>query len=343
MGADDVGAGPVRAPWLRPAAGVVIGMGFLLLLAHRVDWEAVGELLAGARSLPLLAALAALTAGMGIRIVRWWLMLRAFDARLPLATCVRPFLGSLALNNTVPFRAGDVARTVGFRRALGASPARVLGTLVIERLLDLLVLLLLFAVALLGAARVFPRAFLVAVALAGLAACALLLVVVAAPDRLAAVMARLAGWRRIPARWRGRIAPHLAQLGESLTLLRAPRRAAALLGLSLLAWIAEGGVFAAVALSLGVSAPVLAPWLSVGAATLATLLPSAPGYVGTFDWFATLGFTAYGVGHSPAAAIALLAHLVVWVPVTIAGLAALALGRSERAAGTSPILEGDPA
>ena len=330
--------------WLRPALGVVIGLGFLLLLVHRVEWRAVRGLLEGAAFPPLVLALAALAAGMGLRIVRWWLMLRAFDPRLPLSSCVRPFLGSLALNNTMPLRAGDVVRALGFRQSLRASPGRVVGTLVIERLLDLLVLLLIFAVALLGAARVFPRAFLVAVALAGLAAGAMLLVLVAAPDRLATAMSRLAGWRRIPAPWRARIAPHLEQLIESLTLLRVPRRAAALLGLSLLAWVAEGGVFAAVARSLGVTAPALAPWLSVGAATLSTLLPGAPGYVGTFDWFATLGFSAYGVSHSPAAAIALLAHLVVWLPVTIAGLAALALGRSTaRASAPAPMLEGDPA
>jgi uncharacterized membrane protein YbhN (UPF0104 family) len=176
------------------------------------------------------------------------------------------------------------------------------------------------------------------------AACALLLVLVAAPDRLGRAVSRIAEWPRLPASWRTRAAPHLEQLTGSLTLLQLPRRAAALLGLSLLAWVAEGGVFAAVAASVGVASPVLAPWLSVGAATLATLLPSAPGYVGTFDWFAALGFTAYGVGRSPAAAVALLAHLVVWLPVTVAGLAALAFGGpAARASAPAPIFEGDPA
>jgi uncharacterized membrane protein YbhN (UPF0104 family) len=117
-----------------------------------------------------------------------------------------------------------------------------------------------------------------------------------------------------------------------LTLLRSPRRTAGLLGLSLAARPVAGAVFAAAAWSLGLTVPIFAPPLSLGAATLATLLPSAPGYVGTFDRFATLGLTAYGVERSAAAATALFAHLIVGLPVTLAGLVALALARPTPAA-----------
>ena len=329
-----------RVRWARPALGAVIGLGFLALLARRVDWSTVGGLLAGAEPLPLLLAVLALSLGLGIRIVRWWWMLRVFDPTLSPGRCVRPFLGSLALNNTVPLRAGDVVRAVGFRHTLRASPARVVGTLLIERLLDLLVLLLIFFAALLGAAEVFPRPFLAAGGVAALAAAALLAVLVAAPGTLGRAAERVLAFRRIPEAWRERLGPHVRQLAESLTVLRAPGRAVGLLGLSLLAWLAEGCVFAAAAWSLGVSAPIAAPWLSLGAATLATLLPSTPGYVGTFDYFAALGFTAYGVERSAAAATALLAHVVVWLPVTLVGLAALAIRRTPAPA---PALEAEAA
>jgi uncharacterized membrane protein YbhN (UPF0104 family) len=76
--------------------------------------------------------------------------------------------------------------------------------------------------------------------------------------------------------------------------------------------------------------PWAAPWLSLGAATLATLLPSSPGYVGTFDYFATLGFTAYGASAALATAVALLTHVLLWLPVTVAGFIALIVGRSAR-------------
>jgi uncharacterized membrane protein YbhN (UPF0104 family) len=102
--------------------------------------------------------------------------------------------------------------------------------------------------------------------------------------------------------------------------------------LSFLAWLLEGAVFASVAWSLNIHVPWVAPWLSLAAGTLATLLPSSPGYVGTFDYFATLGLTVSGAGSADATALALLTHLVLWLPVTTAGLMVLLLGRRVSAA-----------
>ena len=59
--------------------------------------------------------------------------------------------------------------------------------------------------------------------------------------------------------------------------------------------------------------------------TLATLLPSTPGYVGTFDYFAMLGLTAFGAARDVATAFALSVHAVLWAPTTIVGLVLLVL------------------
>jgi uncharacterized membrane protein YbhN (UPF0104 family) len=76
----------------------------------------------------------------------------------------------------------------------------------------------------------------------------------------------------------------------------------------------------------------------LGAATLATLLPSSPGYVGTFDYFATLGLTAYGALPSTAAAFAFLTHLMLWIPVTVAGFLTMLVHRSSQR--PAPLAEG---
>ncbi len=69
--------------------------------------------------------------------------------------------------------------------------------------------------------------------------------------------------------------------------------------------------------------------LSTGA--LATLLPSSPGYVGTFDYFAILGITAYGASRAAAAAFALLVHFLLWLPPTVVGALCLMSLRGPRA------------
>lgn len=323
---------PSGKRWLRPAVGVVIAALFVWLLASRVEWASVARVLASASMGPLVVGLALFGAGIAVRVVRWWWMLRSFEPGLRPAQCARPFLVSLALNNTMPLRAGDLARAFGFRAALRSPPGRVLGTLVIERVLDLVVLLVLFFAGLVGAARgIVPPGYVTAGAAAGAIGVAALVALMLAPMRMAAALER----------WRGRLAPQsrvarlvgaAAQFFEALGALQSPVRALQLLALSALAWALEGGMYAAVAWSLHAAVAPFGPWFAAATGTLATLLPSSPGYVGTFDYFAMLGLTAYGASRSVAAAFALLVHLVLWVPVTVVGGLMLLNGsRRERA------------
>ncbi|HEX2609435.1 MAG TPA: lysylphosphatidylglycerol synthase transmembrane domain-containing protein [Gemmatimonadales bacterium] len=316
-----------RRGWARAIAGLAVAALFLALLARRVDWAEVRQVLAGARWWPLALGLVALAADMSARIVRWWWMLRAAEPGLPLLSCVRPFLGSLALNNTVPLRAGDVVRVFGFRHALRAPAAHVAGTLVLERMLDLLVLLAILFAGAIGTSGVFPHGFIVLAGFAGTVAVVLLLTLTIFPREITALLQRLLLRIFSGRKWLPRLSQAVAQLTGSVALLRSPPRAIRLIGLSILAWILEGAVFASVVWSLGIAVPWTAPWLSLAAATLATLLPSSPGYVGTFDYFAVLGLSAYGARAADATAFALLTHLMLWIPITVTGLLALGLSR----------------
>jgi uncharacterized membrane protein YbhN (UPF0104 family) len=136
--------------WVKPVFGVVVTCAFAWLLLHYVDVAGLTAAFANLSAPWLLLALAFLAAGYVVRIIRWWWMLRALEPDLDLSACIWPFLTSIAVNNTVPFRAGDALRVFGFRRQLRSPPMRVLGTLVVERLLDLLALLAFFFVGLLG-------------------------------------------------------------------------------------------------------------------------------------------------------------------------------------------------
>ena len=93
-----------------------------------------------------------------------------------------------------------------------------------------------------------------------------------------------------------------------------------LIGLSAAAWACEGAVFATVAAAVRAGAEPMGPWFSLAAGTLATAIPSAPGHVGTFDWFAAQGLEAYGASAEVAIAFALTIHAVLWVSSTAAGL-----------------------
>jgi glycosyltransferase 2 family protein len=209
-----------------------------VLLARRVDRQQMSMVLAGASWPALVLAVLALGVDMGARITRWWWMLRPVQPALSWGSCARPFLASLALNNTVPLRAGDVVRIFGFQRTLQAPAAHIAGTLLLERMLDLLVLLAVLFVSVLGA-TVFPRAFLLVAYGAGALCLLALAAITLVPDRLTGI-ARAAAGRLLPGHWVTKLDPILTQLTASLSLLRSPRRAFSLVAISAVAWMAPG-------------------------------------------------------------------------------------------------------
>jgi uncharacterized membrane protein YbhN (UPF0104 family) len=56
-----------------------------------------------------------------------------------------------------------------------------------------------------------------------------------------------------------------------------------------------------------------------GIVNLATTIPSAPGYVGTFDAPGIAVLSAYGVPQAVAAAYTLVLHVALWLPITALG------------------------
>jgi hypothetical protein len=313
--------------WARAAAGLLVTAAFLWLLLRNVDFRGLAGAFADLPGPWLLLAAAFLAAGYAVRIVRWWWMLRALDPTLPLSACVGPFLGSIAVNNTVPFRAGDALRVVAFREQLQAPPLRVLGTLVLERLLDVVVLLAFFFAGVLGLPPgAFPGRFISAAAwLAGGSLVAVSALILLGPWVPVLVRALASRPGLVARGWSEPIHRFGMTLADALNLLRAPARLATLLGLSVLTWMLEGAVFATVARCFATGATEAGPWFALATATLATSLPSSPGYVGTFDYFAVLGLMAYGATREAAVAFALTVHAVLWLPLTALGLGYLLL------------------
>jgi uncharacterized membrane protein YbhN (UPF0104 family) len=305
------------------ALGLLVSAGALVLLLRGIDGAALVRAASRLSAGGLLLALALLTAGYALRVVRWWWMLAAFDRRLRVRDCVTPFVASIALNNVLPLRAGDAVRAFGFQKRLGLPAATVLGSVVLERLLDLAMLLaIFFAGAAAAPAEALPAGMARAAAVVAAGAIAVLVLLPLLGPPVARRLERLGG--ASPSRGVQLVRKGAALLLDSFSLLRTPGRALALLPLTLGVWLCEGAVFATIAADLASSTPPWAAWFAMATGTLATLLPSTPGYVGTFDWFASLGLAAFGAAREVATAFALSAHAVLWVPVTAVGLALLA-------------------
>ncbi|MBA3774088.1 MAG: flippase-like domain-containing protein, partial [Ramlibacter sp.] len=316
----------MNAARARFVAGLFISAVALYFLFRGLDAGALVQAWQRLSGTGLSVALLMLAAGYSLRIVRWWWMLRAFDARVRVADCATPFLASIALNNVLPFRAGDAVRAFGFQRQLGIPASRVLGTVLIERLLDLTMLLVFFFA---GAAavpsRMLPPGMAMGASIVAVAAGGVLVALPFAGPWLARIMADSVQGARKLKPWQSKLRDGAAGLLESFALLRSGRRAAVLLPLTVLIWGFEGAVFATVAADLASTSSALGAWFAMATGTLATLLPSTPGYVGTFDYFTMLGLSAFGASREVATAFSLCVHAILWAPLTAAGLALFAL------------------
>ncbi len=278
----------------------------------------------------ILGVLVFISCDYGLRSYRWWLMLRRYNARF--TACFRVLLTSLAANNILPFRIGDFLRVFAYAPDVNAASSAVLSTVVLERLLDTVMLLGFFAVAVSGLESRFSAlsfhghgiADTVRLALIFAALCLCLLLF---GTKLLHVIVQ-----KLVARFGNH--PRTRKFGEwAETLFDAvlhipfPVRFLLLL-LTALVWFFEGLVFYSAAQILGLDTfhgSMLASILS----NLSFLLPSAPGGIGPFEASAKLAMESQGVATSVAILYALFVHFVVFMIVNIVGGIGFLLNRKE--------------
>lgn len=301
----------------------IVGLGFatffIWLVVRQINLAELKQAFLETQLTWVYGGLTAFMCGYACRIQRWCLMLQRDNPNLRWRQCAGPLLSSFAANNVLPFRAGDVLRAFAFNNRLALSAGVIVATLFVERLLDLLMVLLLFAIALmvfnLQISRFVPIGSAALIAMGGGILMLLLF------PRLFAPTLRYAG--RLVMGFVPTIGVKLChEIDKSLTTLMQLANGGVMLKLlvwSVAAWLFEGGVFWCAAKALHAITVTKSGWLALPVGTLATLIPSTPGYVGTFDYFTVQAMVIMGNQTSAAAAYALLVHTLLWLPPTLLG------------------------
>jgi uncharacterized protein (TIRG00374 family) len=224
-----------------------------------------------------------------------------------------------AANNVLPARLGELVRSHYLGDREGISRAAALGTVVVERVVDLVAVVAIASVALLVLS---VRGVLVSAVFIGAAVAGLLLAGVA----LAIVAHRLPGVDRLAAlveRW-----PAIRELGRSLQgglgVVGRPRTLVEALLASVGAWTCSILALAAVGQALGVQLSIAQAALMTSGVALAAAIPAAPSNIGTFEAAAVATGTTIGLAGETALAIGLLSHALILAITSIGGLVAFA-------------------
>ena len=310
-----------RRGWLKLLAVLLVSAVSLWLAMRNVDASLMLQEMRSAQPSFLVLAVLISVVASAVRAVRWKVLL-AYAPSATLRSLYTSMMIGYMANNILPARMGELVRIQLLARKTGVKRSLSAATIILERTTDALVLL-----SVVGLASFFlplPTSIrrgsqIAAAVLVGV----IILLFVLARGNTSAL-------QRV-AQKLGRFSPSLGQkvqealkhFVDGLNILRNGKQALIVLGLTLMNWGIEAVSLALVMKSLDMSLPRVAPLFLLAVLSLSFVIPAAPGSVGTYEFFAITGLSAFAVDKSQAAGLALLLHAIVYVTSISLGFACL--------------------
>lgn len=325
-----------RALRARRLAGPAVSVVSLLAVVWWALHQQAPQWPTGAGSILLLVLAVIVYAGVSaVRGVRWYLILRRAGVEASMGDAQALTVVGYMGNTVLPARGGELLRVFLLAQRTGCSRVTILGTIIAERLVDLLALLILLLLLAIATATGGWGA-----SHAGVTAA------IAASTLLVLALALLVG------RWLSRLGRFRALANRVGSLTLASRnlfdtQGALLILLASAVWIGEGLIFWLVGRALHLPLNILQASFLVVLSSLVAIIPAAPGYAGTYDAAIQFGLRALHMHGGRAISFGLLVRLVIFVPITVAGLILLvvrygglsSLGRVRRAAASRVAVE----
>ncbi len=300
--------------------GVLISLVFLWFALRGLELARVGAYLRTANYWWIVPGVIVYFGVVWARTWRWHYLLRPIKVvpltRLFPVVCIGYFG-----NNVYPARAGEVIRAFVLRRNEGISVSASLATIIIERVFDGLVMLLFvfFALPFVGTEHIPPeyRAPIIGFSVLFLAAL-LIFVWMAFDQRRASAVYRFFATRFVPARFRAPLDGFYERFMAGLHFLRSGRDVLMVFVTSLVIWLTETVKYWFVMHAFAFTVSFIGLMLMNGVVNLTTTLPSAPGYIGTFEVGAKV-LAALGVNPDLAFGYTIVLHAALWLPITVLG------------------------
>jgi glycosyltransferase 2 family protein len=291
-------------------AVVIVGVA---LWRAQIDWGAAWDNIRHANPLLYLGALAVYYASFLVRSIRWHVLLKNAGADRPAGSLVGIVITSFFVNCVVPAKMGDIYRGYLAKQRLEVPVSKALGTIIAERLIDLIVLMALLLAAGAVVFRTKAPGILIPYVVIGVIVCL-------AGVSVILVMRAGRGQRIL------RLLPEAVfhryeslRLGTVDSFARLPT----LLGLTVLVWVAEGARLGLVVFSLHLVGVHLGPsqfLLIALVAALLTTVPFLPGGLGLVE-AGMIGvlITVGGVTNSAAVSITLLDRSISYGSLIVIG------------------------
>ncbi len=305
--------------------GIIISAILLYVSLNGLQLNLVWKALQGAQYFWLIPGVAIYFIGVWVRSWRWHYLLRPLK-NIPTKTMFPIVTIGYMGNNIYPARAGEVLRAVILKQREGIPVSTSLATVFVERIFDGVIMLAFVFLNLPELAKLNSDSGIIGsiqqIAIWGaiIFIGALLIFILAA--MFPKVTERILDWiinRLMPVKIREKVRDISMRFLTGLESLRSPLEALMIFFTSALIWLLETGKYWFVMHAFNFEVSFFALMLMNGIVNLSTTIPSAPGYIGTFDAPGIALLSAYNVPPELAAGYTLVLHAALWFPITALG------------------------
>jgi uncharacterized protein (TIRG00374 family) len=305
---------------------IVDQRGFLYFALNKLNLDEFWHAIETANYWWIFPGIAVYFIGVWARAWRWHYLLKPIKkvrtkVMFPI-TCIG-YMG----NNIYPARAGEVLRAVVLKRREGISISASLATIIVERVFDAVVMLGFVFVNLPKLAEVasFNSGFvgnIQELALIGTGIFIGVLVLFLLAAMFPRTSEKLSLWainHILPGRFREKASSITLKFLDGLASLRSPVNVLMVFITSIIIWLLETVKYWFVMHAFSFTVSFFALMLLNGIANLVTIIPAAPGYIGTWEAVTKAVLVAYGVSGGEALGYAIVLHVALWLPITLLG------------------------
>lgn len=259
------------------------------------------------------------------RAWRWHYLLRPIK-KISMATMFPIVCIGYMGNNIYPARAGELLRAYVLKKHENVQISASLATIIIERIFDGVVMLGFVFINLPELATLTSESGFIGsiqtLAIWGAVIFGLVLVIFLMAAMFPRITERATPWlvnHILPKKWREKACGIMLRFLTGLESLRSPKDVLMVFLTSVVIWLLETGKYWLVMQAFPFTVSFFALMLMNGIVNLSTTLPSAPGYIGTFDAPGIALLRAYNISQEIAAGYTLVLHAALWFPITILG------------------------
>ena len=305
--------------------GVALSALFLYLALRGLKLDEFWRDLQQANLLWLIPGIVVYFISVAVRAWRWAYMLRPMK-QLSVGQMYPIVVIGYMGNNIYPARIGEIVRAYVLQRNEGVPIASSLATVFMERLIDGIVMVgfVLFALPSVPSLNDTVRSIITFTSIVFIIGAAVFFVMALAPRQTERIVTAIIN-RIVPSRFRAPLINFVEKFVAGAQCLRRPADLLVLLLSTVVIWLMETVkywlIWHGFAANPGFrELPFVDFMLFNGVANLSTVIPSGPGFVGTYEAAGVAVFSTIGIEQSLALAYVIVMHIALWLPVTLLGL-----------------------